>query len=387
MRGLRAKIDYILKHNAFISRVFIGSVSICLKFVGLFVRTRNNTVIFSGHSRKYNDSPRVIYEYMLSQPRFSDMHFIWALENPEEGASIPGNPEIVKADTFKYFRRTLAAKYWITCVNIDRNLKYKKKKTKYLNTWHGTPLKTIGNSAAGRKDYNFSHINLFCSAGEYEKEIYIRDFCLRPESIINTGLPRNDELYSFSETEKNEIRERLGIPADKKVILYAPTWRDSKDKGKEYAIKPPMDVSKWKDKLSGEYVLLFRTHPYTNKLLGIQFDDFVMDYTNYPVINDLLKIADILISDYSATVFDYSILERPIVCFAYDYETYAKERGLYADLNEVLPGGVVYDEDSVINRILSMNYEKECELTKAFKEKFLEFGGNATEICVEKLFN
>ncbi len=386
MRGLRAKVDYILKHNVLISKVFIASVSVALRFIGLFVKTDDKIVIFSGHSRKYNDSPRRLYEYMLSQSRFSDMRFVWALENLEDAMGIPGNPEIVKADTFKYFLTTLKAKYWITCVNIDRNLKYKKKNTKYLNTWHGTPLKTIGNSAVGRKDYNFSHIDFFCSAGEYEKEIYIRDFNLNPDNIINTGLPRNDELYSVTEIEKSQIREKLGIPAEKKVILYAPTWRDSNDKGKEYAIKPPINIKKWKDKISDEYVLLFRTHPYTNKLLGVEFDDFVRDYTNYPCINDLLKMTDVLISDYSAVIFDFSILERPIISFAYDYEEYAKARGLYLDLYEVLKGRIFKDEDAVINHIYTMNYEEECKFTKAFKNRFLEYGGNAAEACVKKLF-
>ena len=182
-------------------------------------------------------------------------------------------------------------------------------------------------------------------------------------------------------------KKALGLPLDKKVILYAPTWRDSDDHGKTYSIKPPIQMDKWEANLKDEYVLLFRTHHYTTKLLGIEFNDFVRDYSSYPVINDLFVVSDILISDYSSCITDFSILERPIICFAYDYQTYAKRRHLNIDFEKEMPSGVLYTEDEVLNHIRQMDYEAECLKTRdMIKNKFTYIGGHATEICVEKMF-
>ena len=97
---------------------------------GLFVKTDDKMVLFSALGRRYNDSPRAIYEYMIRQPRFRDYKLVWALE--DLGVEIPGHPLRVKADTIAYFRTSLKARYWITSVNIERSMRYKKKNCIYL---------------------------------------------------------------------------------------------------------------------------------------------------------------------------------------------------------------------------------------------------------------
>lgn len=386
MKSFRRRLDYILKHNVIVNRLFKLSISFLFRLIGMLIPINKKMILFSGLNRKYNDSPRAIYEELISNSKYSKYKMIWAIEE-DDNAKIPGNPVIIAPDTLKYFFYCLRAGYWVTCVNIERSLNFKKKKCKYLNTWHGCPLKTIGNAASGRKDYNFEEIDYFCSSGKYEDEIYVRDFNVRKDSIIHTGLPRNDELYNVSNKEINTIRKKLNIPKEKKVILYAPTWRDSKDGGKSYSIKPPIDFKKWKRELGDEYVILLRTHPITNKLLGVEFNEFVRNCSEYEKINDLLKITDILVSDYSATIFDFSILERPIISFAYDHEEYKKERGLYLDLKNNMPGGIEKNEEDVIKRIKNINLKKEKENVKKFKNAYIEYGGNATKECIEKLFD
>lgn len=387
MHGFRARLDYILKHNYLINRAFNYSVSSFLRILGLFIRMDETMVVFSGHSRKYNDSPRTLYEYMLNHPdKYAKYKCVWALEDPEH-VEVPGNPIKVKADTFEYFIIALRAKYWVTCVNIERSLHFKKKKCRYLNTWHGTPFKHVGNDAGGRKDYDFGSVNYFCFASIYEKRIFINAFKTREEAMIPSGLPRNDELYRVTIAEIEEIKERLGLPVDKKIILYAPTWRDSIDKGKTCSIKPPISAEKWEKELKKDYIVLFRMHAYTNKLLGLDFNESLRDFSAYPNVNDLFKIADILISDYSASIADYAILERPILCFAYDYEQYFKERGLYIDYDKEMPNGILRTEDEVLKHIKTMDYNYECEKTRAMiKNKLIHFGGHATEMCLTKLF-
>ena len=121
MGGLRARLDYILKHNYFFNRVFLKTVSFGFRFLGLFIPVDKKMIIFSGHSRRYNDSPKALYEYLLKNREiYGSFKCIWALEDIKQSKKIPGNPIIVKTDTFKYFIYTLRAKYWVTCVNIER---------------------------------------------------------------------------------------------------------------------------------------------------------------------------------------------------------------------------------------------------------------------------
>lgn len=387
IQGFRARLDYVLKHNNFVFKIFNFCVSSFLKILGLFIRTDDRTIVFNGLTRRYSDSPRCIYEYMLAHPeKYGHYKCIWGLEDPDH-TTIPGNPQKIKVDTLRYFIATLKAKYWVACVNIERGMHYKKTGCRYLNTWHGTPIKHVGNDAEGRKDFDFSNVNLFCYASEYEKNIYIRAFKTREDAMIPTGLPRNDELYTTTTEEILEIKKRLKLPLDKKIILYAPTWRDSTDKGRTCSITPPIDANKWEIELKDNYIVLFRMHAYTNRLLGLEFNNTLRDYSSYPCVNDLFKVADILISDYSASMVDFSILERPILCFAYDYEQYQQERGLYMDYTTEMPSGILRTEDEVLKYIQKMDYEKESIKTKRMiKDKLLHWGGDATRLCVENLF-
>lgn len=385
MSGFRAKLDYTLKHNQLINRIFRTTLSLAMKIWGLFIPMNKKMIIFSAHGRKYNDSPRAIYEYMIRDDEFKDYIFVWALEDPKS-VEIPGDAIKIKADTLTYFKYTLKAKFWITCVNIERGLRYKKKKCIYLNTWHGVAFNCIGNAAGGRNDYDFSHINYFCYESDYQKQIFKRDFNVREEALIPTGLPRNDELYKTNSEEIFLIKQKLGLPLDKKIILYAPTWRDSTDKGSSYAITPPIDLTKWEQVLKGQYILILRTHAYTTNLLDVKFNDFCRNFTEYPYINDLFKISDILISDYSACIADFSILERPIICFAYDYDDYKSKRGLYIDFAKEMPNGIFENEDILLEHINNLNPEEESRKTKMMiKNKFTYIGGQATEQCIKYL--
>lgn len=385
MNGVRARLDYVLKHNKVVNKIFRNSLSTIIRAWGKFIPMDERMILFSGHGRKYNDSPRALYEYLITRDEYKDYKFIWALEDPAN-VNIPGPALKIKADTIEYFKTSLKAKYWITCVNIERSLRYKKKDCIYLNTWHGTAFNTIGNEASGRDDYDFSHIDYFCYESEFQKYHCMRGFKTKESAMIPTGYPRNDTLYDVSEEEIAYLKNLLGLPSNKKIILYAPTWRDSSDRGATYAIKPPITIEKWEKGLRDNYIVLLRTHAYTNKLLGVKFNSFIRDFSSYPNINDLFKVADILISDYSSCITDYCILERPIICFAYDYEAYRASRGLNIDFEKEMPSGVKRTEDEVLDQIKNMNYSEECHKTKILKETYTNIGGNATKLCVEYLF-
>lgn len=382
--GLKNKIEYILKHNAFAQKFYKICVGHVLRSARWFVKTDPNLVLINSlGGKRFGDSSKVIYDYLRTHDEYKHLHFVWAFDDPSKFDTGCKN---IKMDTWTYFLTAMKAKYWISNVNIERGLNFKKKTTRYLNTWHGIPLKYIGNDCPGREDYDMSYVDFFCYSGPFEYNIYQRAFRLKAGSLLLSGLPRNDELYHITATKVNDRRRHLNIPEGKKVLLYAPTWRESEDGGKTYNLAPPVDFKKWERELGDNYVLLFRAHHFTTQHMKIEFNNFVRDVSDNPSINDLMIASDILISDYSATIFDYCVLERPIVSFAYDYEAYKATRGLYFDLATELPGGIVKSEDEVINRIKTMNVAEQCERTQQFKNKYVPTGGNATELCVKALF-
>ena len=383
MFGLKKRIEYILKHNMGIQFLYKNCMSFIFRVIGLFTRTDNSLILFNSFGgRKYNDSPKVLYEAMLQDSHFKDCRFVWAFEEPDR-YQIPGAKKI-KIDSLEYFITALQSKVWISSVNIERGLHFKKRETIYLNTWHGAGTKKIGNACNGRKDYDFSSVDMMLVQSNFEKQIFIRDFECNPEAIRMIGFPRNDELFHISSEKKKELREQFHIPCNKKVILYAPTWRDSKDGGLSYEFLPPIQIKKWESKLSNEYVMLFRMHTFTTKF-EMEYDEFARDVSAYENLNHVLAITDVLITDYSTIVYDAAVLGIPFICFGFDYETYSLERGFYYDLNKQYPGGVLKTEDEVIDRIFKVINGEDKSLYYEFRKKYIEAGGSATVQILSEL--
>ncbi len=380
---MRQRLIYILKHNAVIQAIYRVVMSFVFRVMGVFTPTDENLVLFvSFMGMNFNDSPKAIYDYMKAHPEYKKYRCVWAFEDPSKFPNL----ETVKIDTPAYFKTALRAKYWITNTNIERGLHFKKRGQKYLNTWHGIALKYIGNDVAGRNDFNFDTVDHLCVCGDYDERVYKSAFRAKESSYLRVGLPRNEELWNVTDEKKAEMRKRLGIPAAKKVILYAPTWRESTDGGKSYEIKPPIHFDEWKKELGDKYVVLFRAHHQTTKVLGVQYDEFVREASSYPSVNDLMIAADVLITDYSAIAFDYSILCRPIFCYAYDYDTYLAERGTYFQIDERYPNKSCRTEEELLARIKGIDYMAECANTKRFRDEFIQYGIGATEACVKAEF-
>lgn len=360
---------------------------ICMGFafrvLSAMIPLDKHLILFSSFMGKViNDSPKVIFDYIASHDEYRAYRCIWAVEKPEN------YPDIltVKIDTPAYFILAMKAKYWCTNTNIERGLKFKKKKQVYLNTWHGIALKCIGNDCRGRKDYNFDTVDYLVVSGGHDERVFKSAFNAKEASYLRCGMPRNEELWHADDTLKIRMRKKLHIPDEKKVILYAPTWRESTDGGKTYAIKPPIHLDVWQKELGSEYVVLFRAHHQTTKVLGIEYNDFVQNVSDYPAVNDLMIAADILITDYSAIAFDYSILCRPIFCYAYDYDSYLLERGTYFDVDKKYPNKSCRTENELLKRIKNIDYTAECKNTRRFRDEFVQHGLGATEACIKALF-
>ena len=331
---------------------------------------------------RFNDSPKAIYDHMRAREEYAGYKLLWVFEDPAQFPDIPS----IKLDTPKFFITALKAGYWISNTQFERGLTYKKKKTRYLYTMHGTAIKLCGNDCPGRKDFDFRTVDHLCVQSDFDKYVFKRAFKANESSFVESGRPCNDPLWHAAEDQKDLLREKLNIPAGKKVILYAPTWRESTNGGKSYDIKPPIDLKTWEEQLGDEYIVLFRAHHITTRVMDVKFNDFLRDYSDYPEINDLYIVSDILITDYSSVMVDYAILERPILCFAYDYDDYLKERGTYFELDDELPNRSCRTQDQLLKEIKTIDFDEQRLRTRRFKEKYDQYGGNGVETAVRALF-
>ena len=355
-------------------------MSVAISILKLFIKPDDKLILFNSYAgRKYDDSPKAIYEAMRHDPRFKGYHFVWAFHNSEQH-NVKGAKKI-KTDCLDYFMTALMARVWVTNSSVERGLSFKRRSTLYFNTWHGTPMKKMGTDINdGNQSFQSKGKNNFdvmMSQGDFDTEIFSRSFNIPKERFLKVGLPRNDILAAYTSKQRKDIRCKLGIKEEQKVILYCPTFREyEKDENFGVVMAPPMDLRKWQSKLGSDYVLLMRAHYEVSKVMNIDENEFVKDMTDYPDLNELLIAADILISDYSSVYFDYSITGKPILHFTYDYEKYSRERGMYIDIRNYFNGSA--NEDDLIRIIKEMNEQKEKNRTIRFRSKFVNHYGNAT---------
>ena len=205
----------------------------------------------------------------------------------------------------------------------------------------------------------------------------------KENTIVEVGYTRNDFLYNYTQDDVQKIKQKLNLPEDKKIILYAPTYRDNQHKlGKGYVLDLKLDLNKLKEQVGKEYVILMRLHYLVaNKVNLEEFKGFAYDVSKYDDINELYIISDLLITDYSSVFFDYANLKRPILFYMYDLEEYKNSiRDFYIELNE-LPGPIIENEDELINQIKNVNNSYNQKYKK-FNEKYnyLDDGNSAKRL-------
>jgi CDP-glycerol glycerophosphotransferase len=383
---MKARAADILKSNRNFYRAYYYALSFLLRCLGLFIKMDNKLILFNSFGgKKYDDSPKEIYEKMRQDERWRGFKLVWAFHSPEE-IDIPDMRKI-KTDTLTYFVTALKARAWVSNSAIERGLSFKKRKTYYLNTWHGTPIKKMGidmniGDSEGFRSLGKSNVDIMCAQGEYDVDVFSNAFEFPRERFLLSGLPRNDRLANVSDFDQTQKRKKLGIDANKKVILYAPTFRDySKGENAENILIFPVNFRYWREQLGGNFVILFRAHYEVAKVVNLEADgNFVIDVSDYPVLNDLMIASDLLISDYSSIFFDYSILGRPMIAFTYDYEEYAQKRGVYFDIREELP--FADNEEALIKLIQNFADESIAKSAIRFRERFVENYGNATALAL-----
>ncbi len=382
---MKQKIVNFLKYNKTAYAVYYRVMSFCVNVLKLFVKTDDKLILFNSFAgRKYDDSPRAVFEAMKKDLRFKDYRLVWAFHQPER-FQVDG-AEKIKTDGLLYFKTALAARVWVTNSSVERGLNFIGKHTLYFNTWHGTPMKKMGTDiGVGNTAFAYSgesHIDVMMSQGHFATDVFSRSFGIPKEKFLEAGLPRNDILVNYTDEHRQIIRTTLGIKPNQTVILYCPTFREyDKDESLGVVMAPPMDLRKWERELGNRYVLLMRAHYEVSKVMKIEDNEFVRNMTDYPNLNDLYIAADILISDYSSVFFDYSITGKPMFHFCYDYDKYSSKRGMYFDIREKISGADT--EEGVIKLIKDIVPEDEQTKTVAFRDEFVNFYGSAAKAAVD----
>lgn len=388
------RLSYLLKSSQFLYGLYFYVMSGVLKLLGFFIRTDDKLILFNSYGgKKYDDSPRAIYEQMLKDDRFSDCRLVWAIQEPDK-VRVSGRAEVVKADSFKYFITALKAHVWVTNSSMERGLDFKKKGTLCFNTWHGSAIKVMGIDI---KDENQSfkskvlvRADIMLAQSQYDIDIFSRAFQLPISRFRMTGLPRNDVLANYTQNDVDRIKEKLGIDKSKIVLLYAPTFREyTKGTNNEVVLNVPINLQHWQDVLGDRFVVLFRAHYEVAKHMKVDGYPMFFDMSSYPDLNELMIAADALISDYSSIYFDFSVTHKPMYCFAYDYDEYMANRGMYLNLKDELPCKIHQDEEKLIDALMKISEtSEEMQIqTEVFQKKYVTECGHGAEKSCDIIFD
>ena len=359
--------------------------------------------------RQYGCNPKAIYERMISSPEFDDYRLIWAFIDTDKASEFEAlkRAEIVQMKSKEYFDICARAKYIITNSNLDNRI-VKREGQVFLQTWHGTPLKRLrcdieaeeGNvnntleEIKWRNDIDVVRYDYFISPSAFCTGVFTSAFNLKElgkeNILIETGYPRNDLLFSYSDDYAAEIKRELGIPEEKTIILYAPTFRDNMHDGTGYVYDTHLDFDRLRGELGEDYVVLFRAHYFVaNQFDFERYRGFVYDVSGHDDITPLYTITDLLITDYSSVFFDFANLGRPMLFYMYDLDEYAEDiRGFNLDIAE-LPGPILREEASLASQI-----RKLTDGTFSRDEKYVKFNkkynylddANASRRVIDILF-
>lgn len=351
--------------------------------------------------RGYACNPAAIYE--KARELAPSVRGVWVVHRGR-AKRMPEGVDYVIAGTRPYYRALARARWLVNNVNFP-DFVVKRPGSVHVMTHHGTPLKVMG-----LDEYRHPGRSLL-DAGKSEDEVResVRrlmercdrwDFSISQNALstqvwervypcryetLEVGYPRNDRLAAATPEQVRAAREKVGVPEGKTAILYAPTYREYHTE-----FRPPLDVEDLAEEVGPDAVVLSRAHYfYVRGAYAGRSGGGVLDVSGYPVVEDLYLAADVLITDYSSLMFDYAVLDRPIVVFAPDWEVYRTIRGVTFDLLAEPPGAVATSYPDLVEIITSGAYRDDAA-TKAraqFRSRFCALDdGGAAERVVRRVF-
>ena len=325
---------------------------------------------------------------------------VWVVRDEETAALLPPGTEHVLLNSPEYRRVTERATYFVNNVNWPGTVA-KREGSVHIHTHQGTPLKYMGADLLDRRGarQNLDVPGMLRRADRWDHSLVASRYAERMWeraypchfTSARTGSPRNDVLVNAGPDDGRPVRERLGIPDGNTVVLYAPTRRDYRRDG----LVERVDLARLAADLGEDHTLVVRMHPSLagGPARGLGLSELhrrgvVIDATEEPRVEDLMLASDVLLTDYSALMFDYVLLDRPVVLHADDWDTYTASRGAYFDVTEQAPGHVSRTHGELASLLASGTYRDEegARLRSSFRAGFCEYeDGRAAERVVRTL--
>lgn len=314
---------------------------------------QKGSVLFDSFNGKMiGDNPLDIFlELQKERP---DLKFYWTVG---AGTKAPKGAIGVRFESKAWLDLLASAEYIVANTSLPWYFRKVKGQT-YLQTWHGTPLKrlvhdipagSLTKSYLDTMDREAAAWDYLISPSEFCTEVLPRAFGYKGE-VLETGYPRNDRLKTHTAADRQKIRESLGVTDSKTVlILYAPTWRDY-----QRTATGNWDLVSYLEpdiNLPDGFQIMFRGHTNTHNVNSAKAAGTSLDVTRYPDVTELYIAADVLITDFSSVMFDFSVTGKPIVFLAPDLERYRAERGFYFDFEAEAPGPILATEAEVLETL------------------------------------
>ncbi|MEU8537167.1 bifunctional glycosyltransferase/CDP-glycerol:glycerophosphate glycerophosphotransferase [Streptomyces parvulus] len=324
---------------------------------------------------QYSDSPRALHEELIR--RGTTLEHLWVVRDDQ--VEVPPSAIPVRMWSPEWYEALATCRYVVANNHLPDWFE-KREGQVVVQTWHGTPLKKIGHDIESihfadqryleRVEKEVRNWDMLVSPNSFSTPILRRAFGF-PGEMVESGYPRNDILrLPGTEEREREIRRRIGLPEGKRVVMYAPTWRDDQyyAPGK-YKLDFRIDLADARARLGADHVLLVRRHPNVVDPVPGAGDGFVFDVSDYPDMAELSLITDVMITDYSSLMFDYVNTGRPILFFTYDLDHYRDTlRGFYFDFAGSAPGPLLHTSEALVTAV-----ERIDRIEEAYAERYRWF--------------
>lgn len=349
-------------------KLFRRLAAIFLKPVSFIFPIKKNRVLFRTIGGNYSCNPKYISEYILKNCK-DDFELVWIISPECDTAYFDrNNIKYCSKIGIKYFIYFFTSKFIIVNHNYPEFIP-KKKSQRLINTWHGGgSYKRLIDNHTTPEEYR--NVDKFISSCRTFSELnLIQDFYIDPQKIFEIGMPRNDIFFENNAELSHSIKRQLGIDDNKKIILYAPTFRAfhcKKNIGDDFK----KIVSACNERFGGEFVVVNRDHHFSLDNIISENDSAVYEASKISDTQQLILSADVVISDYSSIIWDTSIAKKPCFIYAYDLEEYYKTWDFYVPIEQwPFPVGKTIDE--MVQNIRSFD---EAQYNDAVKNHHKQLG-------------
>lgn len=361
-----------------------------LRLLYIFPVKSNRVLFYSFSGKDFSDSPKYISEYIESNNK--EYELIWAVNNPEAFQYLLNRGyKVIKYNSLMHLYYGITSKFIVTNTGPYKALEYRKSQV-IINTWHGGgAYKKTGRDNPYKDKYKQlyndkfgqSGVKLFLSSSKAFTKYAIKEAFGYKGEIAEVGLPRNDILFKVGDHESIaiEVRRQLGIDNDTKVLLFAPTWRNYKtDKYEKIDVDGLLKACK--ERFGGNWVFVFRGHNLSNGSSYIASKSHCVNATNYYDMQRLMIAAEVLVSDYSSCIWDFSLLNKPCFLYTPDLQKYDQTFAFYTPIYSWGFNVCESNRDLVIS---VKNFDKEAYIASVNKNHKL-FGNTETGSAVEYVY-